>query len=154
MDIYENNIILNYFDYMKHEIKFIIKSEKKWAQLQINKYYVEIYEEFENYANKIETVRNEEFKKIKQTFKTGLDTIEEHKENFINVENEIFNLNHLRNETILKTYKFKEYKIINRIKRSLNNFDTDFKDYTPEAKTEALKKVRDLNKLFLYKNNK
>lgn len=154
MDIYENRIILNYFYNMKHEILNIIDSEKDWAQLQINKYYSEIYEEFKNYATKIETVRNEEFKKIKQIFKTGVDTIEEHKENFINVENEIFNLNHLRNETILKTYKFNEYKIINRIRRSLNNFDRDFKDYTPGAKVEALKKVRDLNKLFLYKNKK
>lgn len=154
-DIYENRIVLNYFYNMKHEIFNIIDNEKDFAQLQINKYYNEIYEEFEIYANKIETVRNEEFKKIKQTFKTGLDTIEEHKQNFINIEQEIFNLNHLRDETILKAYKFNEYKIINRIRRTLNkDFDRDFKDYTPEAKAEALKKVRDLNKMYLYKNKK
>ena len=144
-----------YIMFMDNQCITEINSEKEKALKKIEKYYKKIFEVLEVLANQIYNMRDEELKKVVKFYDIGLNTVRNNGEMFDNITEEIKNLENLRDETILKAYNYEEYKIINNIRKNIDNYiQTDFKDFNYETKILAITEAIKLNKHYVYINKK
>lgn len=153
--VLKDRAIWVYIMFMDSLIINIINSEKEKAMKKIEKYYKKIFEVLESLATQINNMRDEELKKVVKFYDMGLNTVRDNAEMFDNVADEIKNLKMLRDETILKAYNYEEYKIINNIRKNIDNYiQTDFKDFNYETKILTITEAIKLNKHYLYINKK